>query len=286
MKINLSTQYINLYKLQPSFSKRKVTSEKILSDYALIEEAVMQISNNPALTANISTISKLTGLSYTTTYNRLYSNCKQGERLSGMLNAIKEKRGANQIGTEQYVTSMAQEDYQKIKRAILEIKKNDEYRLSQRQIVMLTGIPHTTISHRLNSNNKYTKEIGFLWQEVKTHKDSIQKKEEEERKKEASINPLKRYRKEDMTRDSLLAQRSREKAQKLKQYTKAIRLINEAITSKRKISYRELETQCSLTKEEIDELIQKYAKFKEQQQENAKIAKGLQKKWHDPSEDK
>ena len=284
MRINSINTNSNFYKNQLQFLRKLKSHAEISKEYEAIENAISQIAANSDYIPSITQISEITGLSYTVISSRINSVSARGESLKNRWNALKELRASEsgQAGISVSKEDAKEYDYKKIISAIKEIAENDEYRLTQRQISQLTGIPYATVSSRLYAKNKHAKEIEILWDKTKAIKLTRPKPKRINGKTDSNIDRdfAPSVKAQQHKEEMLLRIKSKNDATKQKHLRKAVRLINEALISGRKISYKEFETQCNLSKEEVDKLVQQYAQYKQKQSQLAQDLKQQQAQWY------
>ena len=58
-------------------------------------------------------------------------------------------------------------------------------------------------------------------------------------------------------------------------------MIQNALNSGTKLSYKELETSCGLDKDEVDQLVKQYAQFRQHQSQLIKDMKEQQADWYE-----
>ncbi len=228
--------------------------DKDEKNYKAIKEAMEQIAQNPALKPTKATIAGLTGLSDGQIHYYFNYENAGDESLAKLWKKVLKQRKAS----DSHVLSVApkapsEEEFKKIKEAVNIIEKNPIYPPTTASISKITGISEYLICRYINHPSTY---------------ELFEKLEENTVIKRTNM---------------VLADKKLQKKlepPKIKDLKRAVKIIQYALTTGTKLSYKELETACGLSKDEVDQLIKQYANFRQKQSEQQRMVKAQQAKWY------
>ena len=254
-----------------------------------IKSTISEISKYDDLSADIGTISKMSGYSIQEVYNCLHesnnyelyefwqesirANYKKPspENLHKKSESIEYQHRIPACKKETVIFSTTDtikhkdaesvsNDIDKIEAAIREILNNNEIEATVDNISRITGIPQRIVYARIYSPNS---NICNLWQYVQSVKE------------DDTIERRRRLAKFYRVQDDSIAKRQN------KNLALALKIIKQAVANHSKISYRTIEERSGLNKAEVDELIASYAKTRQEQARLARTNKELQAKWYE-----
>ena len=271
MRINLikNMQYFNEKSI--SFSGKRKSEEEIEQEYSKIFDAINEIAQNDEIKPNLATLAQMTGLPYTTIAARI--NSYKGNEIRELWEKILNERGyvkfhnrfvrsydsvVSEPIRNSTTASQREEEIELLTETILKMMQQSDVEPTVNNLAQISGLSYYTVVSRLQGKTTKSAQLFQLWSDAKrSYQDRIKQIKVKEKHKPSPVYDKKR---------------------KMK---KALGIIQQAINTKTRVSYKQLEDSTGLNKEEIDNLIKQYTQYKADNALREKQLKEEQAKWYE-----
>ena len=238
-------------------SHNKKKSIKINSDdVKSIEQAILQIRHEGSK-PSILNLEKISGISqyfirkffvYSYQIEEFKHIAQLWDDTVALYNGVEDEK-------RMYNTTLSDDDIKKIETAINMIEADSKYPPTISSLCQITGIDEGLIYRYINDPSTY-----YLFDRFENI--AVSKKTK-------------------LVIDSKKSTQSKKKQPNLRDLKRALKMIQNALNSGAKLSYKELETSCGLDKDEVDQLVKQYAQFRQRQSQLIKDMKEQQADWYE-----